>query len=258
MSGDDINRENEALDSIVRTDGVGEDPAVAALLSDDFVTASEVEALDVKLALQQLIRGQSALLNNMDTMSGEVSRLRQRMTAYEAAASAYEQDRKKFVEEIESRSELLLKREEERNAIRAKAVNDVSEMVAVKKANAKMDAMEMKRRLLAEPTETVLVTGNWVNVSVGQGRSQMKLYPEYINIHGVQFKLEPGQHTVPRSVAEIIRQRQANAAEQAERKEAISAAPGKIRKDTEVAKDWDAISKKYNSSAGQIVTASNY
>ena len=62
----DIQREQEALNSMVRTDGVGEDPAVKALMSDDFTEMSEAEALDVKLALQQIIRGQTAMLNNIE------------------------------------------------------------------------------------------------------------------------------------------------------------------------------------------------
>ena len=62
----DLNKEQEVLESSVRTDGVGEDPAIKALLSDDFISAPDSEALQVALALQEIIRCKTSLLARID------------------------------------------------------------------------------------------------------------------------------------------------------------------------------------------------
>ena len=98
MSERDLVREQEVLSSQVRLDGKGEDPAVAALLSPEFETMSNTEALNVALALQQLVRGVNSLLDNDKIMGEEISKLKARMDAQDRDARLWEEDRKKFLE----------------------------------------------------------------------------------------------------------------------------------------------------------------
>jgi hypothetical protein len=72
----DLAREQAVLSTPVRSDGVGEAPAVQAVLSDSFLEMSNLDALNVALALQELIKGQNSLLANQERYNAEIEKLK--------------------------------------------------------------------------------------------------------------------------------------------------------------------------------------
>jgi hypothetical protein len=102
-----LDKSDEALNSPVNLSGAGEDQVVKDLLSDKFVKGTNAEALEIGMALQQIIRGQSALLENQSAFTDQIAKLRQRMDEMDKAASRWEQDREGFIQEVLDRAEKL-------------------------------------------------------------------------------------------------------------------------------------------------------
>src|SRR5512139_2233616 len=122
--------EQEVLNAPVNMSGAGEDPAVKALLSDEFVQGTNSQAVEIGLALQQLIRGQNALLNNQDQFSTELVQLRKRMDEMDKAAERWQNDRENFVQEVLDKAESLKATGFEKDKIIAKGANAFSEAIA--------------------------------------------------------------------------------------------------------------------------------
>jgi hypothetical protein len=86
-------------------DGVGEDPAVKALVDGTFEKASNLNALDISLMLQQIVRGQTSILHNQDQQAQELAKLREKMDRYDKDAEKWEKDKEKFIDEVNKRAE---------------------------------------------------------------------------------------------------------------------------------------------------------
>ena len=241
----DSNRQHEALDAQVRLDGQGEDPAVKALLSDEFATMSNVDALSIARQLQEIIRGQAV-------MGEQFSRLNQRMNAMDEAQLKWEQDKTKFLEKISNMADRMMLPEAKQAELRAKESNRLQGLVKEKKANAHVERLSMIDKLSREPKETVVAPGDIVMVRKG-GQTVPVLAPLTINLYGIKYVLPPGKPVeVPASVASRFRNIMAMREETEARKELLDAAPGKIKQDTVLASDWDSVSEKYGSNADPI------
>lgn len=252
----DIARETAVLSSEINPSGHGEDPAVQAFLDPKYDSLPPGDALEIRLQLDAIIKGQAALLNNQDTMGQEIANIRRRVDEWEKIQDRFEQDNQKFIDEVNEQSNRLLKSLEDQQKTRVQAMQDVTRRLAEKRAGIAADAQRTKERLANEPVETINVVGRWVKVSRGQGTYEMVLQPEQININGVGFLLPPGSHKVPKSVAEryrdILRSRQENQ----ERKDLLRAGK-KLKKDTEIIRGWNEINAKYNSPSAAIPVASD-
>ncbi|MBT9138476.1 MAG: hypothetical protein DDT31_01041 [Syntrophomonadaceae bacterium] len=102
----DTAHEREVLSSKVNPTGAGEDAPVRDVLSPEFAHKSDSEALDTVLALQQIIRGQSSLLANIDKFGEELIHLRERMNKYDKAAEAWKKDQQGFLERSRRKSHI--------------------------------------------------------------------------------------------------------------------------------------------------------
>ena len=208
-------REMEAWDSKVNPTGKGEDPAIQAL--QGFEHKTNLEAFDIALELQKIIRGQNSLMENQNKFGEEIAKMRQRMAEMDEQAVKWENDRQAYLEEMERRADRLRLTEAGQEKVRAQAAIDLAEETGKARARMAVDKQEYDAWLARQPLETVVSPGVSVIVNEG-GRPTAKLLPEEVRIKHRIWLLPPGVPTdVPQPVAEYLRQRRRSQAETRER-----------------------------------------
>lgn len=227
------------LDALVRTDGVGEDPAVKALLSDDFVKGSNVQALEIASSIQQLVRGMNIM---QEKFSDQFSKIHKRMDEMDKAAEAWEKDKQKFIEDVLSKSPPTGDKDV------AKGVETYRNALNEAKAQVVYDRLSFDKAIASMPTVTVVSPGELVTVVEG-GRPVNKFMNEVVNIKHRKWVLPVGQAVeVPKLVAEVLNQRRRTQMEQEEREQLLS----KRLESDKMREGWEAINKKYNSSTDSL------
>lgn len=235
-------KEQEALQSIVRTDGRGEDPAIKALLSPKFVEGTNKEALEIAIALQQILKGQSLMEQKF---SDELSHIRQKMADMDRDAERWEMDRQRWLDEINAAADNLRATGEELEKIKAHASVDMQKKVEEARASIIVDKQMFDAALAREPKESVTSPGVVMTV-MENGAQVAKLYPEEICIKHRRWILQPGvPQELPLSVANVLRNRRKSAAETAERQAAMK----KNMEYSELDARLREIDKKYKSSS---------
>lgn len=218
--GERKQREETILNSLVRVDGAGEDPAVRAL--QQMPEASNSEGLEIALALQKLIRGQDSLLENDTRFSTELSRLRERMDAMDRQAEKWEADRQQFVEDMVRKADKLRLSEEGQERVRAQAGIDLAEATRQARVSMAMDRKAFDEFLAKEPLVGVVSPGKVITVNEG-GQPSARLMPEEVRVKHRVFVFPPGRLVeVPKSVSEILASRHRSEEETAERQAALS------------------------------------
>lgn len=227
-------QQQEILNSPVRLDGVGEDPAVRDLAKIPEMTNEQ--ALDVAVALQQILRGQQ-------TQGEELAKIRAEMVRMDKAAKKWEEDRVKFVEEVERRASKYELAAAEKEKLLAKEAGHLQELVREAMAQAAVDKMRFDQILAAEPKETIVSPGELLMVNES-GAQMAKLVPEEIRIKHRVWVLEPGVPVeVPKSVADFVRSKRRQARETSERQAALQ----RNLESNELDREFARINKEYNS-----------
>ncbi|MBE0573319.1 hypothetical protein IH575_00245 [Candidatus Dojkabacteria bacterium] len=241
----------ERLNSPVRRDGVGEDPVIQAVMSPQFAEATNSEAIEIALLLQQLIRGQNSMLSQQEKLNDELSRLRGRMDKFDQDEKKWNENREDFMKEINAKAESLrIEDPQKRAQLIAKEAQRVQAEIQNQLANASVYQMQFKAMLEAQPKEIIVSPGKLVTVNEA-GVIQQKLEAEVIRIKNLSWVLQPGVPTeVPKLVADEFRSRQKVQAENRERKALLNA--NKPRDNMEVAQKWNEISHKYGTAADQF------
>jgi len=101
---DQAAREAEALNSVIREDGQGEHPAIQALMSPEFEKMSNLDASQIALFLQEIVRGQASLLQQN---SDQILQVRERQDQIDKDVTARFDAQQKFIEEVLNRAEDL-------------------------------------------------------------------------------------------------------------------------------------------------------
>lgn len=241
-----LQREEEILTSPVRMDGKGEDPVVQALLSDDFVQASNSKALDIALALQVIVRGQNAILEQLQGQGESITRLQEKMIQYDKAAKKWEEDKQGFIEGVQERAEALkITNPEERAKLMAREGQRVQREIQMAVANKATSELEFRQWMENQPKVTVTSPGKLVTVNQG-GVLQTVVEAEVIRIKTLEWVLSPGIPTdVPQPVAEEFYSRQRIQNETIERKKILNA--DRPLDNVVMAQEWNGINKKYGS-----------
>lgn len=246
----DDNQRREVLDSKVHPEGKGEDPAVEAYLDPEFEKKPVQERIDIALQLQQVLAGQGAIIEKIAQgdvqaahLQDELNLLRARLEERERAAESYEANQQKFRDRLfDDMDELRSVDPEVIAKAQAQATKDLQEQVTNKKARRAVSEMSLKEKLRTEPQETITPTGELVLTRIS-GNLQPKLIDESITIGPFRYQLPVGiPIKVPRSVAQQYRQRKAALKENDEIAELLSAEPGKVKKDTDIAREWSKFS----------------
>lgn len=244
----DMNREMNVLSSTIRTDGQGEDPAVKALLSEEFTKMNDYDAMQVALAVQQVIKGQASILENQAALSEHIAKLNERMAKYDDAQRKWEQDKLKFIDEVMEKAEknritdqTELARME--GGVRRKLDNLVQE-AAIKRAR---DEETFRLKIAREPKVMVTSAGVLEMRSV-EGGATPTLVPEVFTFKRLRFVLPPGEPVeMPRSIAEEYYMQQRRKQEGKERQEALRIGSNFDRDNNQrtIAKKMMDIDKKY-------------
>lgn len=241
---DNTREQAEKLNSIVRMDGVGEDPVIKALVSDEFVKASDSDALDVALLLQQVIRGQNSLLGKQDEMSEQLNKLRGRMDSFDRAAKAWETDREKFLSGVDERAEgLRIDDPKAKERLIAKEAQNIQMEIQKQRARNSVDKLQFQQNIEAQEKVIIVSPGVWETVNLN-GVIQQVCEPETIKIRHLAWTLQPNVPTsVPKLVADEFYSRQRIRSDSNERKALLNA--NTIQDSTIVAQKWAELNKKY-------------
>lgn len=172
-----------------------------------FPEQTNLEAIDTALLLQQLVRGQSAMLNNQERFGEEIRKLKERMGAYDEAAARFESNREKFIQEVIEKSESLQRTGAARDKIVAKGTLQFEEEMKIQRANLATEQLAFEQAIAGGPKVTVTSPGKLETLVVA-GRNVPTIVPEEIRIKHKTWVLQPGVPTeVPKMVAEALQQR---------------------------------------------------
>ena len=237
-----LSEQDNALNSKVNMSGAGEDPAVKGLLSDEFLTMKDTDALQIANQLKAIIRGQELTLKQFQAMSA-------RMEKFEDNAEKYENDKQRFLDEVRMNSEKLKEIGDNKINIMANGIKEYEHEVKAARVNAASDNLKFTEFLAKQPKVMVVSPGKLVNVSGAGGSPSSQLMSEEVRIKNKRWVLVPGQMTeVPKVVADVIAQRRQTEQESRRRELVLS----KHKEAVEVAEEWNNINKEFNSPAEAI------
>lgn len=243
-----VDRSEEVLRTPVNLDGAGEDQVIKDLVSDKFSKGTNQEALDIGLALQTIIRGQTSLLENQQQFSDELNRLRARMDQMDKAANKWDQDRENFIQEVLDRSEKLIATGIERDKIIAKGSAEYTHAIENAKAEQITDQLKFEQALASAPKVMVVSPGELVMVVEG-GRQVAKIMNETVKIKHKKWVLPAGRAVeVPLPVAQVLEQRRRTQQETAAREQALAANLETSKLDAK----WREINSTYNSTTDAL------
>jgi len=197
-------------------DGKGEDPAMQALLSPDFATMSNKEALTIAMAVQELVRGQASLASNMESVTSSltavsdlVEKLQERMERMDKAEVAWQTDREKFFQTVSDRAESLRIRDpEEKTKFQVTQGNQIQQLMLQATIKRKEANQKFEELLKTEPEVTIVPVGHVENRDNGMGKSVPTLVSDIVRIKSHTWVLPPGVSVkVPKIVAEAYREK---------------------------------------------------
>ena len=248
---DNTSEQIERLESQVRLDGVGEDPAVKALVDGTFEKASNVEAFDIAAMLQQIVRGQNSILSNQKQQGQELARLKAKMAKMDEDAEKWEKNKEKFIDEVNKKAEAFCIDDPQKKAqLIAQEAQKIQNAIAATRVENSLNAVKFNTFIESQPKE-IIVSPGVPTVVNDNGVQRSIMANEVIKIKHKQWVLQPGVPTeVPKIVADEYRQRQKARQELYERKALLNAATPKDN--MIVAQKWSEISKKYGSGGDEF------
>src|SRR3990167_2376065 len=113
----------------------GDDPVIEEVVSGRFAKMNDQEGLQVALALQQLLRGQTALLENYDKFAKDIAKLKEQMAKYDEDAEKDRKNHERYVQEVFDKAEKLKAVGDAKDKIIAKGA--ATYKTAIAEANAK-------------------------------------------------------------------------------------------------------------------------
>lgn len=212
-------KEREALASPVRLDGQGEHPVVQKLLSPEFEQMSNLDASQIALLLQQLVRGQNSL---MEQSSTQIAQIRERQDKIDLDVAARFEKQQKFIDDVLNRAEDLQRTGIERDKLIANGV--VTYQKAKETATAQIIAKNLayEQQLASEEKVTVVSAGQLIT-AMENGQQVARIIPEEVRIRHKVWILPVGRVIeVPKSVADFMEQRRVSQAETSKRQELLS------------------------------------
>jgi hypothetical protein len=227
-------REIEALASPVSVSGEGEDAAVKALLSPEFEQMTNMDAAQVALILQQIVRGQNSLLTQN---SLQIAKIMERQEAIDNRVADELAANRKFIEEVLDRAESLkqIGIEQDKLIANGMAVYQQAKHAAVADMTAKNIAFRQK--LIHEKKVTIVSPGQLVTMMEG-GQQVAKIIPEEIHVKDIHMRLPVGEPVeLPETLAAILSDRRKSQKETAARRELLS----KNLESTKLAAEWGKI-----------------
>jgi len=190
----------EILSKEINPTGDGEHPIIQKILDPQTAYAPPAEIYELMSAFQNQILQVTSALNNM---SDKVSNLIDRVNAFDEASRRWDEDRKKFLEEVQAKAESLKitsPDEMERfQAQRAKELQDIYQDVRTKIL---LENKQREEQLDREPKVVVRGVGS-VEMVTRNGIVVQELVPDAIQIGRRIYVFPPNQDVeVPQSIAQ--------------------------------------------------------
>ena len=206
-------------------------------MSPEFERMSNMDAAQVALLLQELVRGQNSLLARYDQTSIEIAQIRERQADADREVAERLEANKKFVEEVLDRAESLKRTGLENDKIIAQGVAQYEAEKQRAVAKHAVKNMRMRQIINSEPKVFVVSAGQLIT-TMDHGQQVTRIMAEEVRIADMRWVLPPGQPVeVPRTVAGILEQRRASQIETFKRQEMLS----KHMEATELAKEWNKV-----------------
>jgi len=175
----------ETLEKVVNPSGVGEDPAIKALVSDEFIKMDDEEALSVAIAVAKIVRGQL-----QEELNGTMTQLKQVMMEMQETARKSEEDRLKFAQEIFDKAEKLRKVDNDQIAVQSMDLWDKARKEA--KAAAMIRRAEIDDMVQRAPKIKMMHPGVPQTVRIG-GNKQTIMKPFEIRYEHLAFIFPPNE-----------------------------------------------------------------
>lgn len=229
MAKKDRNKVREALASPINPTGAGEDRVVRELVEGKMADASNREALEMQLALDQIVKGQASLLEMMKLNTAEgaktreqVAELRKRMDETDEAERKFNEDQQRFIQDVIDKALSKKLTGVEADKLKANAAEETRKIFNDAQAKNAADRMRFEEEIQRMPKVSVASPGVLEIVNVN-GRQTSRLVPEVIRIKHLTWVIPPGKVVeVPKIVAEVISDKRKSQQETAELEDALS------------------------------------
>lgn len=204
----------ETLNKEINMSGAGEDPAIKALVSDDFINMNDTDALAVALAVAKVVRGQL-----QEEIDGTLGSLKATIAKMEETAKKYEEDRIKFAEEIFNQAEIHRRTDNDRISVESADLMAQVQQEARAAAILKREAIDEKVKI--SPTVKMIHPGVPVRVRKG-GNKVTIMKPFEIRYEHLVFVLPPNQPTeIPKFIYDAFMEKQEQMQKKDKLKEAL-------------------------------------
>lgn len=233
LAAEQAAREAEILSAPVDTSN----QTVKALMSPEFEKMSNLDASQIALMLQELVRGQNSLLANAEQNTVEIARLRERQAQVDREIAERLESQNKFVEEILERAEDLKRTGEAHDKLIANGVAQFQEARAKAVASKAAKNIAFRQKINSEPKVMVISPGQLIT-TMEMGSQVAKIIAEEVRIADMRWVLPPGVPVeVPKTVATYLAERRASQVETAKRAELLS----KNLETTKLAEEWSKV-----------------
>jgi hypothetical protein len=210
---------------------------IKTLMSPEFEKMSNLDASQVALLLQEIVRGQNSLLANAQQTTVEIARIRERQDQADKEIAERLAEQKKFVEEVLDRAESLKRSGLENDKLIAKGAAQYQEAVVKARADKIAKDLLFKERLMKEPKVLVVSPGQLVT-TMENGQQVARIIPEEVHIKGVHMRLPVGVPIeLPQTIADYIAERRKSQQETAQRAALLS----KNLESSKLAEEWNKI-----------------
>jgi hypothetical protein len=215
------------------------DAAVRTVMSEEFLTMPDLEAVNVGLALQEIIRGQRAI-------GDDVAKLKAQMDKYDKDAAKFNENQEKFRAEVMDKASKLKATGAKKDKYIAEGTIEYQKLIQKAKAINATDKARFEEAMRTQPKVKYTSPGRWESGSVSGGAPQNVIVPEEVRIKHMRWVLPVGREVeIPTSVMEVLNNRRKTEMENQERQEALS----KLMDNDELTKKNTEISNKYKTNA---------
>ena len=188
-AADQAQKEAEALASTIRTDGQGEHPAVQALMSPEFEKMSNLDASQIALMLQQIIRGEMSLISQQNNI--QIAQLRERQDQADREIAERFESQQKFIEEVLDRAEKIQRTGEAKDQLIANGVAEYTKAKHNAVAEMTMSNLAFRKKLNSEKKVPYISPGQLVTV-MENGQQVPRIIPEEVHIKDIHMRIPAG------------------------------------------------------------------
>jgi hypothetical protein len=210
------------------------------------------EMKEIILAMQEIAKGGSFDRPKEEAVTQrrleQLEKMIERQNLAMQRLESYLTNPEKFVQDTLEQNQSKLS-PEQKARFRAQKMKEVQDLVVQQKVMLTQARHDMEN----EPKEAVIWPGRQMKIKQN-GQEVFVTEGLPLNINGIAFKYRPGETIkVPKSVAERVRQYYRSREETLARQNALSTAPGKMRSDAELLKEWNRINSAYGSPTPNIL-----